>query len=109
MIRWMHPKIQDKNIGWMRGQISRTIERTTNMKMNIEFIDPSNAAVEIPKTDAYLKSAQIIGEKLKALNLPNQQHNSFVKDLVEHTEITRQEAFMSGFSMALDLAKGAKK
>ena len=93
----------------MRGQNSRTIERTTNMKMNIEFIDPSNAAVEIPKTDAYLKSAQIIGEKLNALNLPNQQHNSFVKDLVEHTEITRQEAFMSGFSMALDLAKGAKK
>ena len=109
MIRWMHPKIQDKNIGWMRRQISRTIERTTNMKMNIEFLDPSNAAFEIPKTDAYLKSAQIISEKLNALNLPSQQHNSFVKDLVEHADITRKEAFISGFSMALDLAKGAKK
>ena len=97
----------------MRGQDPRIIERTTNMKMNIEFLDPSNAAVEIPKTDAYLKSAQIIGEKLNALNLPNQQHNSFVKDLLEHTEIARQEAFLSGFSMgfsmALDLVKGAKK
>ena len=93
----------------MRGQDPRIIERTTNMKMNIEFLDPSNAAVEIPKTDAYLKSARIIGEKVNALNLPNQQHNSFVKDLVEHTEIARQEAFMSGFSMALDLAKETKK
>ena len=91
----------------MCGQDPRIIERTTNM--NIEFLDPSNAAIEIPKNNAYLKSARIIGEKLNALNLPNQQHNSFVKDLVEHTEIARQEAFMSGFSMALDLAKETKK
>ena len=92
----------------MRGQISRTIERTTNMKMNIEFIDPSNAAVEIPKTDAYLKSAQIIGEKLNALNLPNQQHDSFVRALLEHTELTRAEAFKSGIKLGLELAGAAK-
>lgn len=93
----------------MRGEDPRIIERTTNMKMNIEFLDPSQAEIEIPKTAPFIKSAKTISEKLNALNLPNQEHDSFVKALLQHTEIARQEAFMSGFSMALELASDLAK
>lgn len=82
------------------------------MKMNIEFLDPSQAAIEIPKTEPFIKSAQVISDKLNALNLPNQQHDSFVRALLEHTELTRAEAFKSGIKLGLELAgvdKGGKK
>ena len=91
----------------------RTIERTTNMKMNIEFLDPSSATVEIPKTDAYIKSTMVLSDKVDALNLPSPQHEKFAYDLVDHIEITRQEAFGSGFAMGvkfgLDTAGITKK
>ena len=79
------------------------------MKMNIEFIDPNQAAIEIPKTEAYLNSARIIGEKLDALNLTNQRHNSFALELAKHIEIMQKETFVSGIKLGLELAKGAKK
>lgn len=79
------------------------------MKMNIEFFDPSNAAIEIPKTEPFIKSSKLISDKLNALNLPHQQHDSFVHDLLEHTEIARQEAFMSGFSMGVKLGVNLEK
>ena len=79
------------------------------MKMNIEFIDPSQAGIQIPTTEAYLKSVKIIGEKLDALNLTNHRHNSFALELAKHIEIMQKETFVSGIKLGLELAKGAKK
>ncbi len=78
------------------------------MKMNIEFLDPSQAAIEIPKTEPFLISSKAISDSLNALNLPNQQHDSFVRALLEHTELTRAEAFKSGIKLGLELAGAAK-
>lgn len=75
------------------------------MKMNIEFLE---TAVEIPKTEPFLISSQAISDSLNALNLPNQQHDSFVRALLEHTELTRAEAFKSGIKLGLELAGAAK-
>lgn len=75
------------------------------MKMNIEFLE---TAVEIPKTEPFLISSKAISDTLNALNLPNQQHDSFVRALLEHTELTRAEAFKSGIKLGLELAGAAK-
>lgn len=75
------------------------------MKMNIEFLE---TAVEIPKTEPFLISSKAISDSLNALNLPNQQHDSFVRALLEHTELTRAEAFKSGIKLGLELAGAAK-
>lgn len=83
------------------------------MKINIEFLDPSQEAVEIPKTEPYIKSSRVISDKMDALNLPSPQHEKFAYDLLDHIELARQEAFMSGFSMGVklgvDLSKGAAR
>lgn len=79
------------------------------MKMNIEFLDPNQATIEIPKTEPFIKSAKDISGKVSALNLPNQEHNILVKALLQHTEIARQEAFMSGFSMGAKFGEDSAK
>lgn len=78
------------------------------MKMNIEFIDPSQTAVEIPKTEPYINSTRAISDKLDALSIPNEQHERFAYDLLEHIEIARSEAFKSGIKLGLELAGAAK-
>lgn len=60
--------------------------------------------IVIPKTEKFLESCQKISDYIKGhLNLSKDVNDEFIAKLLEHTTITRQEAFKSGIAFALGL------
>lgn len=54
-------------------------------------------AIEIPKTETFLKAMSEISDFLETLNLTNEEHSLLVIRLAEYTQEIRKDAFSLGF------------
>lgn len=62
-------------------------------------------AIEIIKTEEYLKSANVVSDYIRNLPLNHEQNDTLVKLLVDHGDLGRKDAFLQGFDMGMKLMK----
>ena len=60
-----------------------------------------NLAIEIPKTDEFLKASKEISDFLETLTLTDEEHSQLIEKLLEYTQIVRKDAFALGVTPIL--------
>lgn len=72
----------------------------------IQFPNLDDIAIEIERTDEFIKAAKDLGDYISLLPLNHEQNDELIRLMIEQVKIAEQGAFLQGFKMGFDLGKG---
>lgn len=72
----------------------------------IQFPNLDDIAIEIERTEEFIKAAKGLSDYIALLPLDHEQNDGLIRLMVEQVKTAEQGAYLQGFKMGLDLGKG---
>lgn len=68
----------------------------------IEFPNLDNIAIEIERTEEFIKIANELGDFIKSLPLSHEENDDLIRLMVKQVNVAKTSAFTQGFTMGYE-------
>ena len=68
----------------------------------IEFPNLDNIAIEIERTEEFIKIANELGDFIKSLPLSHEENDELIRLMVKQVNVAETSAFIQGFAMGYE-------